>query len=495
MKNFPSAQTILLIISAFVALLTWVIPAGQYASLSYDETENVFQKTVEGATEKLPAKRETLDQLNVQIPLENFTSGAIYKPIGIPGTYQRLGSNPQGFFELVQAPVKGIIETADIIFLVLIIGGLVGIVEKSGAFSAGIAWLTEFLKGKEYVLIIITALLIGLGGTTFGFGEETIAFLPILIPVFLAARYDAMVAIATVFLGSQVGVLAATTNPFSTIIASDSAGITWTTGLDGRILMFVICMSVTILFLLHYAKKVRSDPSKSVIYDQKAQMEKTFGFTRQGDVPALTIRFKLILLIFILSFIVMVTGVVMLDWWFVEMTSVFVVAAILIGLVSKMKEKDFVHSFTKGAGELLGVTFIIGIARGISILMTDGLITDTILFYASSFTEGMNKGLFINALFGVYNVLAFFVSSTSGTAVLTMPIMAPLADTVDIGRESVVNAYQFGNGIFNLVNPTSLVLAFLGVAEIGYDRFLKFVWPLIVILTVVCMIFLTISIY
>ncbi|MCA6079032.1 YfcC family protein [Fulvivirga sedimenti] len=493
MKKFPSAQTILLIISAFVALLTWIIPAGQYASLSYDNSEQVFLKSSEGSTQKLPATRQTLDELNVQIPLENFTSGAIYKPIGIPGTYQRLESNPQGFFELVQAPVKGIVETADIIFLVLIIGGLVGIVDKSGAFSSGIAWLSDFLRGREYILIITTTLLIGLGGTTFGFGEECIAFLPILIPVFLAAGYDALVAIATVFLGSQVGVLASITNPFSTIIASDSAGITWTTGLDGRIVMFVICMTTTIIFLLHYAKKIKADPSKSVIFDQKQQMENMFGSVKT-DVPALSIRYKLILLIFILSFVVMVSGVIMLDWWFIEMTSVFVFASILIGLVGKMKENDFIHAFTKGAGELLGVTFIIGIARGISILMNDGLITDTILFYASNFTAGMGKALFINALFGVYNVLAFFVSSTSGTAVLTMPIMAPLADTVDIGRESVVNAYQFGNGIFNLVNPTSLVLAFLGVAEIGYDRFLKFVWPLIVILTIICMVFLTISI-
>ncbi len=495
MKNFPSAQTILLIISAFVAMLTWVIPAGEYASLSFDNAENIFIKTADGDSKKLPASQETLNELNVQIPLDNFTSGAIYKPIGIPGTYQQMDANPQGFFALLQAPVKGIIETADIIFLVLFIGGLVGIVEKSGAFTAGIGWLTSLLKGKEFILIVLTTFLIGLGGTTFGFGEESIAFLPILIPVFLAARYDALVAIASVFLGSQVGVMASTTNPFSTIIASDTAGITWTTGIEGRIAMFIICMSATIIYLLIYAKRIKKDPTKSLIYDQREQIQRTFGYNGDEHVPVLTNRFRLILFTFILCFVVMVTGVIVLDWWFVEMTSVFVFGTVLIGLLSKMKEKEVVHAFTKGAGELLGVVFIIGIARGISILMTDGLITDTILYQASSFTQGMDKGLFINALFGVYNVLAFFVSSTSGTAVLTMPIMAPLADTVNIGRESIVNAYQYGNGLFNLFNPTSLVLAFLGVAEIGFDRFLKFVWPLVAILALISMIFLTISIY
>ena len=493
-KKFPAAQTILLLISALVALLTWIIPAGQYASLTYDSSEEVFVKTTSQGIEKLPATQETLALLQVKIPLENFVSGAIYKPISIPGTYQQLTPRPQGFFEFVQAPIKGIIETADIIFLVLIIGGLVGIVEKSGAFSAGIQWLSKVLRGKEYILVISTTLLVALGGTTFGFGEEGIAFLPILIPIFLAARYDAIVPIACVFLGAQVGVMASTTNPFSTILASDAAGITWTTGLEGRMTMLIICVTLTIVFILWYAKKVKADPSKSVIFDQREQMERLFKVSAGQDVKVLSTRLKLVLLVFALCFVTMITGVVALDWWFVEMTTVFLFGAILIGFITKMKETQFINSFMQGAGELLGVAFIIGIARGISILMTDGLISDTVLFEAGSVTEGMGKGLFINALFGIYNLISFFVSSTSGAAVLTIPIMAPLADTVNIGREAIVNAFQFGHGLFNLINPTNLILAYLGVAQIGYDRFLKFVWPLIVALAIVIMLFLTLSI-
>ncbi len=495
MKTFPSAHTILLIISAFAALLTWVILAGKYASLTYDSMEGVFMKTMSNKVEKLPATQKTLEELNVKIPLENFTSGAIYKPISIPDTYQSLAPSPQGFFEFVQAPIKGIIETADIIFLVLIIGGLVGIVEKSGAFSAGISWLSHILTGREYILIISTTLLISLAGTTFGFGEETFAFLPILIPVFLAAKYDALVAIACVFLGSQVGVMASTTNPFSTILASDAAGIKWTIGLEGRIAMLVICITITIVFLLRYAKRIKADPKKSLIYDQKELMEKMFSVSKDIEVPPLTSRLKLILLAFTLCFVIMIIGVAILDWWFVEMTAVFFFGAILIGFMAKMKETKFINSFMRGAGELLGVAFIIGLARGISILMSDGLISDTFLYQAGNLTEGMGKGLFINALFGLYNIISFFISSTSGTAVLTIPIIAPLADTVNIGREVIVNAYQYGHGLFNLINPTGLILAFLGVAQIGYDRFLKFIWPLLVILGIVIMLFLTLSVY
>ena len=495
MKKFPSAHSILLIISALVALLTWVIPAGKYASLNYDSDEGVFLKTTGENIEKLPATQQTLEGINVKIPLENFTSGAIYKPISIPDTYQSLPSSPQGILEFVQAPIKGIIETADIIFLVLIIGGLVGIVEKSGAFSAGINWLSKLLKGREYLLIIGTTVIISLAGTTFGFGEEGIAFLPILIPVFLAAKYDAMVAVACVFLGSQVGVMASTTNPFATIIASDAAGIKWTTGLEGRVAMLVICITITILFILHYAKKVKADPKKSVIYDQKKQMEKMFNVIKDITIPRFTVQLKLILFVFSLCFVIMIIGVSMLDWWFVEMTTIFFFGAIIIGFISKMEENKFLNSFMKGAGELLGVAFIIGIARGIAILMSDGLISDTILFEAGNLTQGMGKGLFINVLFVVYNIIAFFVSSTSGTAVLTIPVIAPLAESVDVGRETIVNAYQYGHGLFNLINPSSLILAFLGVAHIGYDRFLKFIWPLMIMLAIVIMLFLTISVY
>ncbi len=241
-------------------------------------------------------------------------------------------------------------------------------------------------------------------------------------------------------------------------------------------------------------KKVKADPSKSVIFDQQEQMKRLFKVSVGQDVKALSTRLKLVLLVFTLCFIIMITGVVALDWWFVEMTAVFLFGAILIGFITKMKETQFINSFMQGAGELLGVAFIIGIARGISILMTDGLISDTVLFEAGGITQGMGKGLFINALFGIYNLISFFVSSTSGAAVLTIPIMAPLADTVNIGREAIVNAFQFGHGLFNLINPTNLILAYLGVAQIGYDRFLKFVWPLIVALAIVIMLFLTFSI-
>ncbi|MGJ8592901.1 MAG: YfcC family protein [Aquaticitalea sp.] len=493
--KFPSAQTVLILICALVAILTWLIPAGKYNSLTYDSAVNTFIITESSVTRTIAGTQQSLDELQITIPIEKFTSGSIVKPISIPNTFKKVDAKPQGFSAFIQSPIKGVIDAADIIFLVLIIGGLIGIMNITGAFDAGVSWLATALKGKEFILIILVTTLIALGGTTFGLAEETIAFYPILIPVFLAAKYDAMVALASIYIGSSIGTMMSTTNPFCTIIASDSAGINWTDGLNGRLMMFVAGLAICIIYILRYAKRVRNDATKSVIYDQKEEIEHLFNHATDKDKVMLTGRLRIILLVFMMTFVIMIYGVSQLGWWFVEMTSVFLAGAILIGFIAKINEMKFVEAFVKGANDLLGVAFIIGIARGVTILMNDGMISDTILYYASNATEGMNEGIFINSMFYIYSGLSFFIPSSSGMAVLTMPIMSPLADTVGIGRELIVNAYQFGCGLFNFVNPTGLILASLAIVKVGFDKWLKFVMPLVIILALFSMLVLTLSVY
>ncbi len=495
-SKFPTAQTVLLIIAALVALLTWFVPAGQYDRLSYDKETQTFTITHLKETVTLEATQETLNELEVKIPLEKFTTGDIWKPISIPGTYQKLKPRPQGLLAFIKSPLKGILEVSDIILLVLIIGGLIGIVNSTGAFEAGISWLANALKGKEYVLIILVTTLIAIGGTTFGLAEETIAFYPILIPVFLAARYDAIVALASIYIGSSMGTMASTVNPFSTIIASDAAGINWTAGINGRFVMLIVGLLICITYIIWYAQKVKKDPTKSIIYSQKEEIEKLFGgIDFKNNLTKLTVRMRLILIVFVLCFVVMIYGVSKLDWWFLEMTTVFFTGALLIGFISRINERVFVTTFVKGATELLGVAFIIGIARGVTILMEDGLISDTLLYYSSNLTNGMNKGFFINTMLYTYGGLSFFIPSSSGMAVLTMPIMSPLGDGVGVAREHIVNAYQYGMGLFAFINPTGLILASLAIVNIGYDKWLKFISPLVITLLIVTMGVLTISVY
>lgn len=492
--KFPTAQTILIIIAGLVAILTFIIPSGKFDSLAYNKDENSFIRTSLNKTETLSATQQTLNALNIKIPLEKFTNGDIWKPISIPNTYHKVGPKPQGVIAFIQSPIKGIIEGADIIFLVLFIGGLIGIMNYTGAFDAGISWLAKTLKGKEFLLIILVTLLIAIGGTTFGLAEETIAFYPILIPIFLAAKYDAMVALGCIYIGSSIGTMCSTTNPFSSIIASDAAGINWTTGLTSRFIMLILGTIICIIYILRYAQKVKKDPSKSVIYSQKEDIENMFGSLKTTGIN-LTIRLKLILFVFAMCFIIMIYGVSRLEWWFLEMTVVFFIGAIIIGIIGKINESTFIDLFIKGASDLLGVAIIIGIARGVTVLMNDGQISDTMLYYASNATNGMNKGVFINAMLYIYGGLSFFIPSSSGMAVLTMPIMSPLADGVGIGREFIVNAYQFGMGLFAFISPTGLILASLAIVKVGYDKWLKFVLPLLAILTIFTMIMLTIFVY
>lgn len=493
--KFPTAQTILILITVLVAMLTWLVPAGKYDSMEYNAKSNSFTKISSGESVDLPATQETLEKLDIKIPIEKFISGDIYKPIGIPNTYRQMEAQPQGLAALAKSPIKGIIAAADIIFLILIIGGLIGIMNLTGAFDAGISWMAYALKGREYILIITVTSLIALGGTTFGLAEETMAFYPILIPVFLAAKYDAMVGLSCVFLGSGIGSMCSTINPFATIIASDAAGINWTTGLNNRIIMLLLCTTITIVYILWYARRVKADPSKSLVYEQKESIEKLFGLEKMDMNVKFTNRLRLITLVFSLCFIVMIIGVSFLDWWFVEMTATFLVGAIIIGFIARIKESHFVDAFAKGAADLLSVAFIVGIARGVTILMEDGLISDTILYYASQITEGMHKGVFANVMLFVYGGLSFFMPSSSGMAVLTMPIFSPLADTVNIGREIIVDTYLYGMGLFYLVNPTGLILAALAIVKIGFNKWLKFILPLLFILVIVTMIFLTVSVY
>lgn len=240
---------------------------------------------------------------------------------------------------------------------------------------------------------------------------------------------------------------------------------------------------------------MKTDPSKSIIYDQKEELEELFGMNKMKNNIIFTHRLRLILIVFSLCFVVMIIGVSMLDWWFVEMSATFLIGAIIIGIIGKIKENVFVETFAKGAGELLSVAFIIGLARGITILMEDGLISDTILFHASHITGGMSKGLFTNLMLFIYGGLSFFMPSSSGMAVLTMPIMSPLADTVNIGRETIVDTYQYGMGLFFLLNPTGLILAALAIVKFGFNKWLKFLMPLFIMLLITTMILLTISVY
>ncbi|SFB39851.1 YfcC family protein [Clostridium frigidicarnis] len=478
--SFPTAFTVLFIVLIFAAILTYVVPAGSYSKLKYEADKISFSVTKpDGSVENLPGTQETLNNLGVKVGIEKFKEGSISKAVAIPGTYEEVPKNPQGFINILKAPINGIYDTVDIIVFVLIIGGVIGVLNSTGTFDAGIASLSRATKGREFLLIVVVTVLISLGGTTFGLAEETIALYPVLVPVFMAAGYDAIVCIAALYMGSSIGTMFATVSPFSSVIASNAAGITFTQGLTMRAIALVIGTIITIVYIVKYGKKIKKDPTKSLIYDQKEEItEKFLKDYDPNNVPEFTFRRKLMLSIFGLAFVVLVWGVSSQEWWFGEMTALFLLVGIIIGVISGIGEKEFVNKFVAGAADLVGVALIIGIARAINLIMDSGLISDSILNASSGLVTGMNPKIFIVVMLFVFIVLGFFIPSSSGLAVLAIPIMAPLADTVGLPRDVIVSAYQYGQGLISFITPTGLILATLAMVDVTYDKWLKFIMPL-----------------
>ncbi|MBC8589624.1 YfcC family protein [Wansuia hejianensis] len=493
--EFPTAFTVLFIILILAALLTYIVPAGLFAKLEYNADTNEFQRIdPDGNVSTLPATQETLDNLKVTMKVEKFLDGSIRKPIAIPDTYEEIPRSPQGIIDIIMSPIKGIMDTVDIMVFVLILGGIIGLINKTGTFDAGIAALSKRSKGKEFLLVVFVCSLISLGGTTFGLAEETIALYPILMPIFLASGYDAIVCIAAIYMGSSIGTMFSTVNPFSVVIASNAAGISFNDGLTIRIISLILATIITLVYIYNYARKVKKDPKNSLIYEDLDKIEERFLKEYDPDnVAPFNWKRILILIIFLGAFPVMIWGVSKADWWFPEMSGLFFAVSIVIMFLSGFSEKEAVNTFIDGAADLVGVALVIGVARAINIVMDNGMISDTLLQYTSNIIENMNGGVFAVVQMILFSLLGFFIPSSSGLATLSMPIMAPLADTVEVARHIVVSAYNWGQGWMSFITPTGLILATLEMVDVTYNKWLKFILPLMGIIGIFAVIMLVLQ--
>lgn len=461
--KFPSAYTILMILTVLMAVLTWVIPAGQYQM----------------------EKNETLGRMVPQV-----------------GTYQIVDANPQGMVEVLMAPIQGFYDPSsyaaravDVALFVLVIGGFLAVVTKTGAIDAGISGTMKRLAGREKWMIPILMGLFALGGTVYGMAEETIPFYALLIPVMIAAGYDSIVGVAIIMVGAGIGCLGSTINPFATVIASNAAEINFMDGFALRAFILVLGWLVCVIYVMRYAEKVKQDPEQSIVAHQREDNLSYFLHSKQQETPELTTTRKAILAIFGLTFAVMMWGVSVAGWWMAELSALFIGASIVVGFVGRMSEVEITDSFVNGARDLLGVALIIAIARGLVVVMDNGNITHTILHYAEGLLGGLNDIAFINAIYWVEAVLCLVVPSSSGLAVLSMPVLAPLADFVGVGRELVVTAYQSASGLPNLVTPTSgVVMGGLAIGRVAYSSWLRFIGPLIGMLTAMVMVLLSIGV-
>jgi len=478
--TFPSAYTILFLLLIVVTILTWIIPAGQY-----DYTSD--GSPIPGTYHAVPQNPQRLVQ------------GAFLGPIdgmyGLKDSTGNVSANNSG-------SLYGAINVA---LFVLIIGGFLGLTMKTGAIDAGIGAAVNKLGTRGSWLIPILMVVFALGGTSYGMAEESLAFYMLVIAAIISLRFDALTGVAVIMLGAGIGVIGSTVNPFATGIASGFAGIPLTEGIVYRLVILVLGLAIGIFFVMRYAKRVQQDATRSLVYEQKAENEQFFtagGGTQ--ETPELTGQRKAILGLFGLAFVVMIYSVIpwkdlgiplpTLGWWFRELTALFLLFAIVIGFVGRMGEQELTGGFVDGARDLLGVALVVGLARGISVIMNNGLITDTVLDWASHLVAGLPPVPFIITVWLIYLPLSFLIPSSSGLATVSMPVMAPLADFAGVPKHLIVTAYQSANGLVNLFTPTFAVVAGgLAIGRVKFNVWWRFVLPLLLMLAVLTVVVLSIG--
>ena len=455
--RMPTAYTILFLLLVLVAAATWVIPAGAYERAGEEDAP-------------------------------------------VAGTYHEVERQPQGPGDVILASFQGFYDAVDVALFILMVGGFLGVVMKTGAIDAGVSNVVRILNGREIWLIPVLMLMFSLGGTSFGMWEETMAFYPLLIPVFLAAGYDPLVGIAVVLLGSGAGVLASTVNPFATGIASGFAGVSLGDGLVTRLLMLAVFDAAAIWYVMAYARRVRAHPEKSLV----AGISRLASPPKGGDTPALTFRRKVTLALFAGVFLVMIYAVIPFDeigvpiptlgWWFPELSGLFLAGGVVIGLAYGLREQELADAFVSGAADLVGVGLIIGISRGITVLMDGGRITDTVLYWGEQALQGAGSVSFILLVYLIYLPLSILIPSSSGLATLSVPILAPLGQFAGVGGELIVTAFQSASGLVNIVTPTAaVVMGGLALGDVPFDRWIRFVWKLILIFFALTIGFLAVS--
>lgn len=417
------------------------------------------------------------------------------------------GIQPSTIASTIMAPIDGLNDAIDIVLFILFIGGFLGIINATGALDAGVGSVVKKLKGKELMLIPILMFIFSLGGTSYGMCEETIAFYALVTTTMMVAGFDPLVAVATIALGAGVGVLGSTVNPFlvgASIDAIKSANIEVNQGIIIAlgVILWLVSLLIAIYFVMSYAKKVKANPQNTLLSkDEMDEANKAYlGGDSTDSSLEITGRQKATLGLFMLAFLVMILGVIpwesfgvtifektdvflgssLGNWWFGELSIWFGLIAIIIGLVNGMKEKDIISNFMIGASDMIGVAIIIGISRGVSVIMTNTGLGDYMLSQASGVLSGVAPLVFVNVAYLIFIGLSFLVPSTSGLATISMPIFAPLAQSLGFSPELIIMVFSAGSGIVNLVTPTSgVIMGGLAVAKVEYSTWLKFVWKVL----------------
>lgn len=455
MKRIPHTFTIVFALIVFAAVLTWVVPAGEFV-------------------------RETIDV--------NGSS----REVVVNNSFHYTERAPQTW-QIFSALFNGFVDKADIIIFILMVGGAFWILNNSHAIDVGVMAFLRWVKrlsrykiikklGVENIIITLVMLLFSLFGAVFGMSEETIAFVVVFIPLAIQVGYDSIVGVCMCYVAAHVGFAGAMLNPFTIGIAQGIADLPLFSGLEYRLFCWVVLTIVGIAFVLWYARRVKARPESSPVYKLddywRSRME-------SSEESRLTVRQILILVLFFVTIVALVVGVLKFGWYIEEISALFLAMGILAGIIDRQGADDIAKLFLAGCKDILSAALVVGLASGIIFILKDGCVIDTILYGLTRSLAQVGDVVSLGAMYVFQTLLNVVMPSGSAKAALTMPIMAQFADLIDISRQTTVLAFQFGDGFTNMLTPTSGVLiGVLGMARIPYGTWLKWVWKFIVALIV-----------
>lgn len=397
----------------------------------------------------------------------------------IPGTFHRVEQTPVSFFDTFLALPQGLDEARDIVFFVLLIGSVFHIINATGTINRIINRAITKLNGREHLLIPATMLVISICSATFGAAEETLIFIPIAVAIAKGVGYDAVVGAAMVYLGAYTGYTAGPMNPFNTGIAQGIAELPLFSGIEFRFACMFLFYLLVWWWIMRYAKKVKNDPTQSVVYGfDTDNLDITF------DNSPLTSRDKAILGVIIIGFAYLVYGVLAKGYYLYEIITIFLIMGLICGIIGKLSAEEIADNFVLGAKEMCFTAVCIGLARAIVVVLDDGHIMDSVINALAIVVGWLPASISAVGMLIVQTILNFIFASGSGQAATTMPILAPLGDILGVTRQVAVLAFQFGDGITNSISPIQpSLMAAIGLAGVPYEKWFKFVWPLMLMWT------------
>lgn len=459
----PHAYTLVFFLIIVVAILTWILPSGQFERTVVETSSGERSVAVAGTYQQVPKVSED-------------------------GTDLR-----QGIPQVLMAPGKGIQAAVEVLAFVLIIGGVFQILTKTNALNIGIRRVIKKLGNKGILIIPILMLLFGLGATTFGMSDELVPFYLLIMPIMFSMGYDSMTTFLVVFLSASTGYAASTINPFNVLIAQGIAGIQGNPQLVFRMIQWVIMMAVVIAFVLWRANKIKKNPQSSITYEHDLKLRAQHAQV-DADNAEFTLRHKLVLGVFIIGMITVVVGLTQFGWYMNELSMCFLGMGILMGIAGGMGEKEIAEEFVAGVKDIVFVAVLIGICNGIMVIAQDGMIIDTVLNALTNAIANSNNALFVGVMYVVESILTFLVPSSSGLAALSTPVMSSLCDLHGVNPEAAVTVFQYANQLTNSISPVAgTTVAGLAVCGISFGKWWKTYWKLFLVLTVIALVFGTIS--